>query len=605
MRQVHYDDPPHYYTILLDGQERSTVRNKLMAYEEGGPDAPGSCAPHQAVAPPLPTAHIAPATDATSPSYYHNYSQLHDDRSVSYVRRQFGADRQRHVACHEVLLECALFLDLAGASEAFPSGMQFDERHRTYATQFAPDQPYLLLRPASAPHSTTAAPKCWQVHDHEGRHRTAWIRTMLRYDSLVVLTGWTCETSAAPANGPRVGDLLLAQGGRARARLEPRVHHDGFRAVRCDDAPAPPASSNPLHPDADQSIVRADVRGALWQLHHQSSTYVSNSCYTDTSLEFVFTLLVWSEGSSAGAGSNIAPPPATSVDVLLRADADDTRQLWKTPNLGSAYTSWVLARDALYYAADDAHVPTERLRRSLNAARTDVRREFARYTCRGADVAAYKRAVTSQMSSPYNALSLVQLLLGDARTRTSFVRIAMHGRCPSCNRDPPPPMDAAIQHAPITHVVSAPDTAAADGNPFAAFAPRLVQSPVSRTCAKCGTRFSLSHVHTAARTPPPALVLLELEEDGHAWRAAHYQLHARSVHQLPGGAGYRLIAALYYNGLHYVLVALDARTREWLLYDGQSTQGVAVRTHPPHGPFTHPLTRSTYWPVLVAYRQCG
>ena len=47
--KVHYDDPPPYYTISIEGRERSTVRSKLepTAPAAGAEGAAGGCPPTQ------------------------------------------------------------------------------------------------------------------------------------------------------------------------------------------------------------------------------------------------------------------------------------------------------------------------------------------------------------------------------------------------------------------------------------------------------------------------------------------------------------------------------------------------------------------------------
>ena len=59
---MHYDDPPPYYTISINGNERSTVRTRLAPFDPSNPTGAATPGPSW-LQPDAPMADVAEAED--------------------------------------------------------------------------------------------------------------------------------------------------------------------------------------------------------------------------------------------------------------------------------------------------------------------------------------------------------------------------------------------------------------------------------------------------------------------------------------------------------------------------------------------------------------
>ena len=139
-----------------------------------------------------------------------------DNRSITYIRemRCKPGDRYAQTDYVEVEVACNLFMKLSGADTSFnnPKGEPTDwdftdpERHKVYSDSEAGraplkvDQPWLLA-------SWNSGRDRYDIYEHEGRHRVAWICNHLsEYTHLTILIGlkWedrADEKYAAPDDG--------------------------------------------------------------------------------------------------------------------------------------------------------------------------------------------------------------------------------------------------------------------------------------------------------------------------------------------------------------------------------------------------------------------
>lgn len=112
-------------------------------------------------------------------------------------------------AAVQVVMDCKLFLDLAGVSQFLEDGdddedrynlffeRDFDlkEQHKEYITDFTPDMATLEVR-------WSKEDNLWQVSTHDGRHRAWWIYHKLGYRRMVVMIGYDYSTGDADAASP-------------------------------------------------------------------------------------------------------------------------------------------------------------------------------------------------------------------------------------------------------------------------------------------------------------------------------------------------------------------------------------------------------------------
>jgi len=179
-----------------------------------------------------------------SDGVYSDWSSNTMDNS-SYTIRRLGTTKLDKYKTHdedfiEVEVACSLFSRLSTAVSTFrndrgePNDWQFDDpdKHQ-YLGSANPemDQPWLEAR---LNHQTNE----WEVFNHEGRHRSAWVCNHMGYKTLTVLIGlyWNADEDDDIA-GADVMDIFTGSGARAQLVRNTRA---GGVEFKLNDVTPPP-----------------------------------------------------------------------------------------------------------------------------------------------------------------------------------------------------------------------------------------------------------------------------------------------------------------------------------------------------------------------------
>ena len=163
----------------------------------------------------------------------------------SYTIRRLGMTKLDRYKTHdedfiEVEVACSLFSRLSSAVSTFhndrgePDDWQFDnpEKHQYLESENPEmDQPWLEAR---LNHQTNE----WEVDNHEGRHRSAWVCNHMGYKNLTVLIGlhWNADEDNAIL-GADVMDIFTGSGARAELVRNTRA---GGVEFKLNDVTPPP-----------------------------------------------------------------------------------------------------------------------------------------------------------------------------------------------------------------------------------------------------------------------------------------------------------------------------------------------------------------------------
>lgn len=200
------------------------------------------------------------AGDRVRDGVYSDWSsnKTNEKDDTSYTIRRLGNTKLDKYKTHdedfiEVEVACSLFSRLSTAVSAFrndrgePTDWQFDnpDKHQ-YLTSENPkmDQPWLEAR---LNHQTNE----WEVFNHEGRHRSAWVCNHMGYNTLTVLIGlyWNADEDNNIA-GAKVMDIFTGSG--ARAQLVRNTRAGGVEFKLNDATLVPPRVSS----RADEDVAK-------------------------------------------------------------------------------------------------------------------------------------------------------------------------------------------------------------------------------------------------------------------------------------------------------------------------------------------------------------
>ena len=152
---------------------------------------------------------------AAAPSVYHKWTPNDvDDRSLSIRQyaQKHNDDPRAHVGFFEAEISCALFVKLTAADQVFGNAegepaaddWRLDDptKHKIFTeSPLRVDQPWLDT-------SYNKTEKRYEVNNHEGRHRAAWVCNHMHFTHMTVVVGvdWEnpdLEEEAAPRAGTR------------------------------------------------------------------------------------------------------------------------------------------------------------------------------------------------------------------------------------------------------------------------------------------------------------------------------------------------------------------------------------------------------------------
>jgi hypothetical protein len=184
------------------------------------------------------------ASDGVRDGVYSDWASNTMDNS-SYTIRRLGMTKLDRYKTHdedfiEVEVACSLFSRLSTAVSTFhndrgePDDWQFHNptKHK-YLTSENPemDQPWLEAR---LNHQTNE----WEVFNHEGRHRSAWVCNHMGYSNLTVLIGlhWNAAEDSDIA-GAVVMDIFTGSGAKAQLVRNTRAGRVEFKL---NDVTPPP-----------------------------------------------------------------------------------------------------------------------------------------------------------------------------------------------------------------------------------------------------------------------------------------------------------------------------------------------------------------------------
>eukprot|EP00966_Prymnesium_polylepis_P056974 1319331-Prymnesium_polylepis.1 len=154
--------------------------------------------------------------------YFVDYDQSnkHGSYFSSYFTEKYTTKKPHpRNAAVQVVMECKLFLDLAGVSQFlndkdddheqrykrfFEKSFDLEGKHKGYVNDFTPDMATLEVR-------WNNAYSLWQVYCHEGRHRAWWIHHKKGWERMVVMIGYDYSTGDACAASPCLQDVYREQ----------------------------------------------------------------------------------------------------------------------------------------------------------------------------------------------------------------------------------------------------------------------------------------------------------------------------------------------------------------------------------------------------------
>lgn len=183
-------------------------------------------------------------SDGVRDKVYSNWASNTVDNSSYDIHRLGTTKLDKHKTHDEDFIEvevaCSLFSRLSTAVSTFrndrgePDDWQFDnpEKHQYLGSENpVMDQPWLQAR---LNHQTEE----WEVFNHEGRHRSAWVCNHMGYKNLTVLIGlyWNAK-EAKPIVGAGVMDIFTGSGAKAQLVLNTRP---GGVEFKLNDITSPP-----------------------------------------------------------------------------------------------------------------------------------------------------------------------------------------------------------------------------------------------------------------------------------------------------------------------------------------------------------------------------
>ena len=218
------DDP-----LIVSGSEEEDSSSSSGETDQGSkrkPDQPGPSDDSTVERP----HNRQRAGDSVRDRVYSNWSSNTMDSSSDHIRRLGNTKKDKYKRHDEDFIEveiaCSLFSRLSTAVSTFgndrgePNDWKFDDPHKhQYLESENPkmDQPWLE---ASLDHQTGE----WNVYNHEGRHRSAWVCNHMHYENLTVLIGlhWDADKDNRIV-GTAVNDIFTGSGAKAQLVLNTRA----------------------------------------------------------------------------------------------------------------------------------------------------------------------------------------------------------------------------------------------------------------------------------------------------------------------------------------------------------------------------------------------
>jgi hypothetical protein len=388
----------------------------------------------------------------------------------------------------------------------------------------------------------------------------------------------------------------------------------------------------------------------------QGPAWEANSCWVDApakAVELAFhavaeraqtDVFVRNDGSSAESVNRevIHLPP-----IVRPARPPPSGTSPDPANVGALLERYLLCSKAVRVSTDEGGDWRERkgrLNRARNELRHELRRdELLRKSNKQAQDGWSKQQIehrvkqlSNQYGSAVNALKLMIRTGGAPDERPNFLSSSIRVLCAQCRQS----LEREASGLQSVHPITRDDLQRAKGDVLAAFAVMYVQPPkpslADDPCPQCACawkvveRMSPGQVDDWASSPDaPPLLAIELQTS-HGENMNVVEEHAeigrccldagsRDAYTLSTSKGdltYRLIAAVYYDGSHYITVGRSSQAAvmsasTWVCWDGMHPGAVGVSCAPPTGePGVRCLQGNVLWlptfePNVLLYCRSG
>ena len=432
--------------------------------------------------------------------------------------------------------------------------------------------------------------------------------------------------AAPPKQGPAGKRNQVEEVPHAEEELDSAEQHDALAKPAIDRKHRQKATGQLGDAHKSKHIRVSELEAAeRWK---QGPAWEANSCWVDApakAVELAFhavaeraqtDVFVRNDGSSAESVNRevIHLPP-----IVRPARRPPSGTSPDPADVGALLERYLLCSKAVRVSTDEGGDWRERKGR-LNKARNELRHELRRdELLRKSNKQAQDgwskqqiehrvKQLSNQYGSAVNALKLMIRTGGAPDERPNFLSLSIRVLCSQCRQS----LEREASGLQSVHPITRDDLQRAKGDVLAAFAVMYVKPPkpslADEPCPQCECawkvveRMSPGQVDYWASSPDaPPLLAIELQTShgenmnvvGEHTEIGRCCLDAgsRDAYTLSTSKGdltYRLIAAVYYDGSHYITVGRSSQAAvmsasTWVCWDGMHPGAVGVSCAPPTG----------------------